>query len=501
MTISQEKEANILRYYYVEKWRVGTISRMLNVHHSTIKRVLSSNGVKPPTVLPKPSMIEPYLPFILDTLDIYPNLTASRLFAMVKARGYPGAPDHFRHLISLYRPKRSAEAYLRLKSLPGEQVQVDWAHFGTITIGRAVRPLMGFVMVLSYSRKTFLRFYLNQRVPSFLAGYEAAFNYFGGVPRVVLSDNLKAAVQERQGNAILFNPMLLAFAKHYRFEPRPAAPYRGNEKGRVERNIRYIRDNFFAARTYTDLDDLNAQALAWCEGSASMRPWPEDRSQSVDAAFKEEQSKLLKLPDNPYPVTEQVVVSVGKTPYVRFDLNDYSVPHTHVRRQLTIVASSTVVTILDAGVAIAEHPRSYDKAKQIEDKTHIERLAAVKRAASLQRGQSLLTAAVPSCMAFLMLATERHYSPGATVRALLQLLDDYGALELEEAIKEALAKDAPHPNNVRLCLQKRRDQQAQLPKVHLHLPKDARLREQVVRPATLKKYDALHKVNNEETLS
>lgn len=230
MSISDELQANILRYYYVEKWRVGTISSQLSVHHSTIKRVLSEAGVPKRKILVQSSMMDPYLSFVLDTLQRYPTLTASRLFSMVQERGYPGGVDHFRHLISCYRPKPAAEAYLRLRTLPGEQAQVDWGHFGYITVGLAKRPLMAFVMVLSYSRKIYLHFYLNQRTENFLRGHENAFQAFGGVPRVLLYDNLKSAVLERQGDAIRFNPTLLAFAAHYHFEPRPCAVYRGNEK-------------------------------------------------------------------------------------------------------------------------------------------------------------------------------------------------------------------------------------------------------------------------------
>src|SRR5262249_5154475 len=154
--------------------------------------------------------------------------------------------------------------YLRLSSLPGEQAQVDWGHFGHLVIGRARRPLMAFVMVLSYSRQIFLRFFLDARMENFLHGHVSAFTTWGGVPRVLLYDNLRSVVLERHGEAIRFHPTLLMFAGHYRYEPRPVAIARGNETGRVERAIRYVRNAFFAARRFADVDDLNAQAEAWC---------------------------------------------------------------------------------------------------------------------------------------------------------------------------------------------------------------------------------------------
>ena len=214
--------------------------------------------------------------------------------------GYRGSRSHFRNMIAAERPRPVAEAYLRLKTLPGEQAQVDWAHFGKVRIGRAQRRLMGFVMVLSYSRRTFLRFYLDAGMCNFQRGHIEAFEAWQGVPRELWYDNLKSVVLERRGAAIRFNPRILDFAGHYRFLPKPVAVARGNEKGRVERAIRYIRDSFFAARRWRDLDDLNAQAQAWCDGIAADRPWPEDRSIGVREAFERERGSLIALPGDPF---------------------------------------------------------------------------------------------------------------------------------------------------------------------------------------------------------
>jgi len=157
--------------------------------------------------------------------------------------------------------------------MPGDQAQVDWAHFGKLQIGRALRPLWVFVMVLSYSRRLFLRFFPGASMPFFVRGHVEAFADFGGVPRVLLYDNLKSAVIERHGDAIRFHPTRLEMSARYRFEPRPVAVARGNEKGRVERAIRYIREAFFAARGYADLADLNRQAGEWAATAAIDRSW------------------------------------------------------------------------------------------------------------------------------------------------------------------------------------------------------------------------------------
>jgi len=486
LTISKKLEAQILRYYHVEQWRVGTIARQLGIHHNTVDRVLSQAGLPRSERQARPSMLDPYLPFIIETLERFPTLTASRLYAMVRERGYPGGPDHFRHQLAHYRPRPQPEAFLRLRTLPGEQGQVDWGHFGKLTIGRADHPLMAFVMVLSYSRRIFLRFYLGARMENFLRGHEAAFTAWDGLPRVLLYDNLKSAVLERQGDAIRFHPTLLEFAAHYRFEPRPVAVARGNEKGRVERAIRTIRSQFWPARQWQDLDELNAQAEAWCNGWAMDRPCPEDRALSVREAFGQE--NLLPLPDTSYPTDERVAVRIGKTPYARFERNDYSVPHTHVQRTLTVVASPSRVRILDGTEEVACHRRSYDKGQQIEQPEHIEALVQVKRQARRHRGQDRLAQAAPSSQRLLTQAAERGDNLGSITAALLRLLEDYGAAELEAAIADSLAQGVPHPNGVRIALERRREAAQQPPPLGIRIDHE-QARELVVRAHDLGGYD------------
>ena len=498
MVLTPEIEAQILRYYHAERWRVGTIATQLRLHRDTVARVLSQAGLPLMGPVRRVSAIDPYLPFIRETLTQFPTLTASRLYAMVQSRGYPGRPDHFRHLIARHRPRRRTEAYLRLRTLPGEQCQIDWGHFDHIQIGRARRPLMGFVAVLSWSRQIFLRFYLDARMENFLRGHVAAFGAWGAVPRVALYDNLRSAVLERQGNAIRFNPTLLALAGHYRFEPRPVAVARGNEKGRVERAIRYIRDAFFAGRSFTDLDDLNVQADAWTNGPASERHCPEDEKLTVKAAFDHEKESLLALPPNAFATDELKAVSVGKTPYVRFDLNDYSVPYAYVQRALTVLADPRQVRLLDAAEVIATHPRSYDRGQQVELPAHIDALVAHKHKASAHRTTDRLVQAIPQSRELLRQAAERGEPLGRITRTLLDLLDRYGVAELEAAIRDALLREAPHPNAVRLALERRRQEQGSPPPVGVTLPDHLKRRDVTVRPHPLAGYDQLTQTNDDD---
>ena len=496
MGISKEIEAKILRYYHVERWRVGTIARECGVHHTTVKRVLTGSGSAPASDVASSPLLEPFLPFVRDTLKKYPDLNASRLYDMVCGRGYRGGIDHFRHLIRMYRPKKHAEAYLRLRTLPGEQMQCDWGHFGHLEVGRAKRPLMAFVMVLSYSRKIFLHFYLHQHLSNFLRGHVAAFEAFKGIPKTILYDNCKVVVQERQGNAIRFNSVFLELCAHYRFEPRPVAVARGNEKGRVERSIRFIRDRFFAGREWKDLDDLNLQAKKWCEGIASDRPCPEDKKYTVRDIFNKEQPHLLDLPDNHFETDERCDVSVGKTPYVRFDLNDYSVPPEYVQQQVTVSATPKKVNIIYKQKIIATHLRSHSKGEQIETTEHIKTLETRKRHARQHRSQDYLIKTLDCGADFLMAAAERGYHLKTVTQGLRLLLEIYPCKDVNNVMQEALANNVPHPNAVRTLLEKAAEAAQKTPRTRVELPDDERIKNMSIRPHDLSNYDDL--VNNQQ---
>jgi hypothetical protein len=394
-------------------------------------------------------------------------------------------------MVAPYRPTSTTEAYLRLKTLPAEQAQVDWGHFGKLTIGHAQRDLLAFVIVLSYSRRIFLRFFLGQQTENFLRGHESAFNAWGGVVRAVLYDNLKSAVLERRGDAIRFNPLLLDFARHYRFAPRPVAVARGNEKGRVERAISYVRRAFFMARRFRSVDDLNRQAQAWCDGPACQRRWVEDDRLTVAQAFEKERPLLLPLPPAPFPTDERRERTVGKTPYVRFDHNDYSVPHELARQTVVVMASLDTVRILDRGQVVAEHRRCFDRRRQIEDPAHIERLVEHKRQARAHRGLDRLAAAAPASRELLTRMAQRGANLGTATARLLVLLEEFGAARLEQAIREAIEKDIPHHHAVRQILERKRRAEGRSPTLPVELPDDPRVRELTVRPHTLESYDAL----------
>jgi len=489
--ISAELRAEIRRLFYAEHWKVGTIAGSLGVHPDAVRLAIEIERLQSRTARVRPSQLDPYLPFVRETLERYPQLRATRLYEMLRGRGYEGSVVVLRRLVAKIRPTRPEAAYLRLSVLPGEQAQADWGCFGTIGTGGSKRSLSCFVMVLSWSRAIHAVFTLDQTLESFLRGHLEAFGFFGGVPRTVLYDNLKSAVLERRGDAIRFHPRLLELCGHYHFAPRPCAPARGNEKGRVERQIQYLRTSFFAARPFRDVEDLNAQFRRWQGEIAHVRPVPGQSDLTVGEALEREQRFLLPLPEHPFETALVRVVSSGKTPYVRFDRNLYSIPYELVRKPLTLAADHEVVRILDGDHEVARHVRSYGSSETIEDPRHVEELVAAKRNAGESRGRDRLRVSVPETDQIFEALALRGGNLGSHTVRLLRSLDEYGAEELGAAVRIAVEREAFGSGSVAHILESRRRAKGLPPPVRVELPADPRVRDLRVIPHRLEDYDRL----------
>jgi transposase len=296
--IAADMVVKVRHLFFAEHWKIGTIAAQLGLHHDTVRAALDLNVNRLNRVRRERAqqLIDPYLEFVEQTLRSYPRLRATRIFQMIQLRGYNGSASQLRRVVRGLRPAVQKEAFLQLRTFPGEQGQADWAAFGEVVIGRAKRRLSGFVMTLSYSRALSLSFFFDQGLENLLRAHVEAFDQFGGAPRVILYDNMKQVVLRRRGEDVEFHPRLLELAAHYHFAPKPCNPGRGNEKGRVERAIQYIRSSFFAARPFTTLQDFNRQAREWLDHVAHQRRWPEDDSRIVADVFQQEQPQLLPLP-------------------------------------------------------------------------------------------------------------------------------------------------------------------------------------------------------------
>lgn len=485
--------AHIRRLYYAEHWKIGTIVQQLGVHRDAVVRALERSGMTQRRVQRR-RQIDPFLPFIRETLERYPTLRSTRLHQMLVERGFQGSAVHLRRLVRGLRPT-TREAFLVLRSIPGERGEVDWADFGKVRIGRAERRLSAFVMTLAHSRAIYVEFFLDQKLENFLRGHVRAFNHFGGVPRSIATDNLRSVVLERRGDAFRLHDRYLELAGYYHFQPAPCRPARGNEKGRVERSIRYLRDSFFAARTFISIIEVNRAVLRWITETAMTRPWPDEPRRSVAEVFEaDERARLLSLPEHPFEVSERVLVRSGKTIYVRFDRNDYSIPHSVIEKSLTLLATDTEVRIFEGPAQIVRHRRSFDSGDRVTDPSHTAALLAWKKNARGSADRSPLLVAVPEAAGLLDAAILRGATAAGVERHLSRLLPLYGAYLLRGAVREALTRGTPTIESVEYLIEKARRAARRSAPIPLDLTARPELASLHVEPHALEDYDQLSEI-------
>ncbi len=460
MSVSPEQATEIRRLYTAEHWKVGTIARQLHVHHDVVRRVLGllpKRKRKSPARNRKPQHCDGYREFIDQQLVQYPRLRATRLYDMIRERGYAGSVRTLRHLVARIRPAPRAEVFLRLQLLPGEQAQIDWAHVGTLAVPGGERPLWVFLIVLAYSRALWAELVFELTADSLCRSLVRASTYFGGASRQWLFDNPRSVVLERHGDAARFHPDLLHLAGHYHVQPRLCAVRKANQKGRVERAVRYLRERHFAGRRITDLATGNRELARFLDEIALPRPHPVFKDRPVAQVLAEERPHLLPLPATPPATDRMLSVRVDKTASVQFDTNLYSVPPEGAGKLLTLVASDTQVRVLDAGAELACHPRCWGRRQLIEIPEHRAEILRLKRAAQELKGRDRLRALVPGIDRLY----GRWIEGGRSLRHMTaqtnKLLDLYGEAIFREAVADIIERGLHDPGALaQWCEQKRR---------------------------------------------
>lgn len=434
-----DTDAEIIRLHFAEHWRTGTIAAQFGLHPDVVRRVL---GLTHPRAVgvPRARVVDPYREFIAETLARYPRLRTTRLYDMLRERGYQGAVRTLRLYVAEVRPKPHREVYLRTETLCGEQAQIDWAYAGKISVPGGERALWLFVLVLSYSRALWGEFVLDLSVHSLCRSLVRAARAIGGVSRQWLFDNPKVVVLERQGDAVRFHPVLLDLCAQMRVQPRLCAVRRPQHKGKVERAIRYLRDRFLAGRIIHSVADGNAQLAHFLADIAHPRPHPVHAPRSVDEVLVDERPRLLALPD-PMPDTDVVLpVPVDRQAFIHFDANRYSVPSEFAERTLTLVSDDVNLRILDGASCVASHERCFGKRQVIEVAEHRAALLAERRAARDLKGRDRLRAVAPDFATLLDRWAFAGPSLGLQVTRAIKLLDLYGDDVFAAAVTELVAR-------------------------------------------------------------
>jgi len=456
MTVDRATEAEIRRLYFGEHWKKGTIVTQLAVHLDVVERVVGPLGPEPKEGETRASVLDPYESFVLETLERYPTLVATRIYDMIGERGYTGSLRTLRRFVLPNRPTPTREVYLRLETLAGEQSQIDWAHVGYIRVPGGVRPLYCFVLLLRYSRAMWAELVLEQTTASLVRSLVRAAWYFRGVTREWLFDNPKSIVAAREENAIRFQDDLVEIASQLHVALRACRIRKPTDKGGVERGIRYLKTRFFPARPIVSLESGNAALLQFLETVAMRRQHPTQKDRTVAEVFAEERARLLPLPDAAIPTEVVTSVPADKTAFISFDSNRYSVQHDAANRVLRLVATDAEVRLLDHDRVVGTHARSWGKNRVIEAPEHRAALLATKRGARDGKGRDRLRAEVPDIEQLMRLWLEDGRNVGSLVARTTKLLDLYGATVLKTAVEELLAKKSHDYGALAILCEKQR---------------------------------------------
>jgi transposase len=367
---------------------VSAIARRVGIDRKTVRKYIE-RGLEPPSYgprQPRARRLEPFEAYLRQRVVAYPGLTASRLLREIREHGYGGGYSAVTDFLREVRPSPTPPFEVRFETPPGEQAQVDFAQFEVVYADEpeAVRKVWLFSLVLGYSRLIWARFVAHQDLQTVLRCHMAAFAGLGGVPREILYDRMKTAVIGEDSEAhIVYNRALIDFAGHYGFHPKACRPYRAKTKGKVERPFRYIREDFFLARSFRNLDDLNAQLAHWLGTVANPRVHATTR-RVVNEAFAEE--KLQPLPLVPFSAVLKLERRVSHEGMVSVGGNFYSVPDATRKRVVEVHSLADEIRIFEADRLIAVHP--------VLEGRHQRRLAPGHRKMPTQRAMAE-AAAVP----------------------------------------------------------------------------------------------------------
>lgn len=416
---------------------IAQTARALGLHAETVAKWVQCPQYRPRQTGPRSSQLEPFKARIVNLLERHPY-SAQQIFQRLREDGYAGGSTIVKDYVRRVRPPRR-EAFLKLAFAPGECAQLDWGEYGSIGVGSTRRRLSFFVMVLCYSRLLYVEFTVSQTMEHFLAAHEHAFNAFQGLPARLMIDNLRSAVLSRLiGEAPVFNPRYLDFARHWGFTIAPCNVGKGNEKGRVENGVGYVKKNFLNGLDLLDFSAVNPAAQLWLDTIANVRMHGETHRRPADL-FTEEQPLLRPLNPTPYDIGR--IQSQRASPQFRvaLDSNHYSVPAEFASQRVTMKAYPDRVCIYHQDQLIARHVRSYDRHQDIEDADHPKALLAQRRNAREQRLLQQFLSLSRHAPAYVEGLEQRRANPRHHLRKIVALSEIYGVDALDRAIQDGIA--------------------------------------------------------------
>ena len=423
-----------------EGLNASQIAHALTLDPRTVAYWLAQAHFRPRKPRTCHSKLDPFKPEIVRLLERYPY-SATQVFQRLRAQGFTGGYSLVKAYVRTVKPRRSP-AFLTLAFAPGECAQVDWGSFGSVPVGHTSRQLSFFVMVLCYSRMMYVEFTVSQTMEHFLACHQHAFEFFGGIPHKVMVDNLKSAVLKRAlGEAPVFNPKYLDFATHNGFAITPCNVGKGNEKGRVENGVGYVKKNFLAGLEMPDFSALNPAARQWLDTVANVRLHGATRD-TPTALWHTERSALRPLPLHPFDIATVSQVRASRQFRITLETNRYSVPAHYAGHALTLKTYPDRLCVYRGDQLIARHVRRYERFQDVEDPDHPKPLLEQRKKARDHKVFMRFLALSPRAEAYYRKLEERHLNPQHHVRKIVALSDIYDPVAVARAMDDALVYEA-----------------------------------------------------------
>ncbi len=411
------------------------VAGCLSLDHRTVARWANEKHYQPRKRGKRPSKLDPFKNEIVRMLDRHPY-TAVQIYQRLREDGFDGGYTIVKDYVSRIRPKKT-KAYLKLSFAPGECAQVDWGSYGSVPVGSTTRRLSFFVMVLCYSRMMYVEFTVLQTMEHFLACQQHAFEFFSGVPAKVMVDNLKSAVLKRaMGQAPVFNPRYLDFAGHYGFTIVPCAVRKGNEKGRVESGVGYVKKNLLAGLDIPDFKVMKPVVGHWLETVANVRAHRETGQRPVDL-FEQEKGSLQPLPAAPYDVAVVNQMRASRQFRVTVDTNRYSVPAQLAGAGVAVRQYPDRICIYHENNLVARHIRSYDRYGDFELPDHPRELLAQRRKARDQKLFMRFLSLSDKAEAYYRQLDQRRLNTLHHIRQIVALSEIYPLEQVQRAIDDA----------------------------------------------------------------
>ncbi len=492
--LSPDIQAEILTLYFTEKRSIRAIALAFGINRRSVQRLVDRRSVQlEKNTSQRASILDPYKEKINELLNKDNAITSTAILNQLRTLGYMGGDWILREYVRGRRELgvKPREAFLRLEFAPGQVAQVDWGEFGDV-FGDGVK-IHCFAMVLAYSRMIYVEFTRSERFEEFIRCHENALRFFGGAPKECWYDNLTTAVSDRMGSLVRFNARFMAYMGHHFIRPHACNVARGNEKGRVEDLIKYIRMNFWPGREFKDFEDLTKQLIVWRNQTANQREHRSTR-RVVRLMFEsEEKPALTRLNTVPYETDEIFSRSVSPDFHIQYETNRYSVPWTLVGMTVTVRVNQNEVKIYYNEKFITSHCRSYLKAKVFTKESHRSGLIERKPGANRESWQmSYLYGLGVRMREYIELVKQGPRSVKYEMTRLVGLATVYGESELSEACEECLSRGILGVDSLELYLKRRQKAHAAekscgLQPIQFNNEKLNRVHQTV----DLRKYDAL----------